>query len=268
VTVTASLVGYHEGVFQAELLPGMVTDLRVNLEKKETKKNGTTGMVDPTGDPSGANATATGTALDAIKTGWVVVRTNPAQAVLTFDGKKATPDDQGRIEAEPGVYELVVEAPGHVRKRRRVRVSRAQTRNVSIDLKSTAEKSSQRKWGYISLAAAGALAASGAGFGLLSLSALDEAEDIQRLEESRPGSSTGEFIPISSREDFEDARDRGKTYQIISGVSFGLAAAALGASIYFFIAERDEEIPGMAPPFAVAPTANGDGVAVTTGLSF
>jgi hypothetical protein len=219
----------------------MVTDVIFELKK----------------DPNAVDVGTTGDPTQPTDQGWVKLETSPADAKVTFDGKPPELDAQGRIKAAPGLHEVNVTAPGHEAWNRRVQVNKGQSRQIAVSLRSTALRQRLRKRGYISLAVAAGLGIVGATFGIMELHAHEEASDIWTNETTRPSNApladTGAIVPLKTRDDLQDATDRGKRYQVISAVSFGLAAAALGASIYFFAQERPTERPGFKLPLAVAP---------------
>ncbi|HUH05884.1 MAG TPA: PEGA domain-containing protein [Kofleriaceae bacterium] len=240
VEVKVTKEGFLDGSARAEILEGMVTDVIFELEK----------------DPN-AVGVGTGDPTQTADQGWVKLKTSPPDAKVTFDGKPAELDAQGRIKAAPGTYEVNVTASGHEPWNRRVRVNQGQSREIDVSLRTTALRQSLRKKGYISLAVAAGLGIVGATFGIMELHAHEEASDIWTNETTRPSNApladTGAIVPVKTRDDLQDATDRGKRYQVISAVSFGLAAAALGASIYFFAQERPAERPGFKLPLAFAP---------------
>lgn len=263
VEVKVSKDGFLPGTTRAEIQDGMVTDVIFELEKDPNAKG-----VDTTGGP-----------VQDAEQGWVKLKTSPEGATVLFDGKPPELDAQGRIKAKPGTYEVNVTAPNHEPWNRRVRVNKGQSREVDVSLRTTATRDSLRKKGYISLGVAAGLGIVGAAFGIMELGAHEEASDIWTNETTRPTpatsplSETGAIVPLKTRDDLQDATDRGKRYAIISAVSFGLAAAALGASIYFFAQERPAERAGFALPLAVAPIVpagpdQGVGATVTYSRTF
>jgi hypothetical protein len=148
----------------------------------------------------------------------------------------------------------MVEAEGYEPWRRRVRVHLGQNKVLQVKLRETAQRESARRKGYYALGAAAVFAVAGGVFTVLEKGALEEAQDIWDVETVRPLTEEGiSPIPVRTREEMNDASDRGKRYQLLAGVSFGLAAAALGASIYFFMQERPVEREGFDLPLAVTP---------------
>jgi len=248
VDVSVEVRGYLSQTKKAEILPGMVTDVVFTLE------------IDPAAPPPDDNAISAPT--EEVKTGWVKLQVMPETASITFDGKPARFDKEGRIEAPPGTHVAIVEAEGYEPWQRRVRVFLGQNKVVQVRLNRTSERRANRRKGYFALVAAGAFAVAGGVFSVLEYNAHEEAQDIWDVETIRPKPSVADtsYVPIRTRDDLKDARDRGKRYALISGVSFGVAAAALGLSIYYFVQERPEARKGFPLPVAVAPIAPaGDG---------
>lgn len=261
VEVKVTKDGFLPGTAKTEVLEGMVTDVIFELQK----------------DPKAVGVGTTGDPVQDANQGWVKLKTSPADAKIVFDGKPAELDAQGRIKAAPGTYEVNVTAPGHESWNRRVQVNKGQSREIDVSLRSAATRKSLRKRGYISLAVAAGLGIVGATFGVMELHAHEEASDIWTNETTRPRttplSESGAVVPVKTRDDLQDATDRGKRYAVISAVSFGLAAAALGASIYFFAQERPAERPGFKLPLAFAPIVpvgpeGGVGATVTYSRTF
>ena len=245
VEVTVEVRGYLPQSKKAKILPGMVTDVIFMLE------------IDPDAPPPEDGLITTPTT--EIKTGWVKLQIVPEGASITFDGRPARLDENGRIEAPPGVYLATVEAEGYEPWQRRVRVHLGQDRVVQVRLQHTGERRANRRKGYFALAAAGAFAVAGGVFSALESSAHEEAEDIWSIEVVRPTIGDASAEPVRTRDDLRDARDRGKRYALISGISFGVAAAALGLSIYYFVEERPVARKGFPLPVAVTPIGPGDG---------
>ena len=240
VAISVERKGYLAQSKGAEILAGMVTDVVFELEVDPNAK-----PVDPNEDPDKG---------EEVKSGWLIIKTTPATATISFDGKPVTLDDSGRIVADAGLHVAIVEAPGHEPWRRRVRVNRGQSRTVDAVLRTTSARASTRKKGYLALGVAGALGLTGAVFGILEMRAFEEANDIWDTETRRPTvGDSGAVVPIKTRADLADARDRGRSYALISGISYGAAAVALGASIYFFIKERPADREGLPLPVALTP---------------
>lgn len=245
VDVAVEVKGYLSQSKKAEILPGMVTDVIFTLE------------IDPSAPPPDDNLISAPT--EEIKTGWVKIETVPENASVTFDGRPARVDKEGRIEAPPGTYVAIVEAEGYEPWKRRVRVHLGQNEVVRAELRRTDERQANRRKGYFALAAAGVFAVTGGVFSVLESSAHDEAQDIWDVETIRPSQGDTSLVPVRTRDDIQDARDRGKRWALLSGVSFGVAAAALGLSIYYFVQERPVAREGFPLPVAVAPVAPGGG---------
>ncbi len=239
VEVEVNKPGYISAKVEVEIYAGLVTDVIFDLKE------------DPNAPKDGGG---TGKPGEGIPYGWIKLDVKTPGATVTFDGKQPELDDQGRIQADDGLHDVRVEAAGHDPWIRRVRVARGQSRTVEVTLRDSAERRGQRTKGWLALGAAIVLTAAGGGFALLEADAFEEANDIWTTESKRPSSdSDGSLVPIRTREDLEDARSRGRRYHLLSLASYGLAAAALGASAWFFIKERPAERKGYPPPVAFTP---------------
>ncbi len=202
-----------------------------------------------------------------VKTGWLLVAVNEKTAAVTIDGRSARPGADGSIEEDPGIHTLEVTAEGYEPYRRRVVVVRGQKRAVRVDLKKTVDRRREQRIAYIAFGVAALAGGAGAVFGLLENGAYEDAEDIRQLETTRP---TGSMLPpglpeseVHSRQDLDDAVAKGERYGLISNISYGVAAVALGVSIYYFIRERDDQRAGELPMAIVPvidPTTGGAGV--------
>jgi len=242
VEVAVEKPGYIAASTTAEILPGLVTDVIFDMKE------------DPNAAKDPCLADPSKCAGGEVTNGWVKLDVRTPGATVTFDGKTPELDAQGRIVAQPGLHEATVTADGHDRWVRRIRVARGQSRTVEVILRSTAGRQAQRRKGWMALGAAAVLAGAGAAFGLLEDRAWEEAQDIWHTETTRPaGDADGHEVPLHTRAELDDARSRGKRWQILSLSSYGLAAAALGVSAWFFIHERSEERRGFPPPVAVTP---------------
>ena len=253
-----------------DVVEGLVSDFVAEFEEKAVAPT-----VDPTADPTAdpaadpmQTATATASSGALIKHGWVSVIA-PDGATLSFDGKPAARDEQGRIQADEGTYPIAVDKPGHESWRRRVRVVRGQQKQLVATLKSFEERDSQRRNGYIALGVAGAFTLGGAAFGIAGLSSRADAIDIQSTESSRPvGDNTTSLEPLKTRDDIADANKKSDTFQLLAAASLGAAAVALGTAIYFFVNERSEQIAGQEPPLVMVPVSAEDGALTGAALQF
>lgn len=248
IDVTVSKKGYLPGSAHAEILEGLVTDVIIPLKEDPNAKQA---------DQTNGDELPTGKGV-----GWIELVVHPDDAMVTVDGKPAPHDDKGRIETEPGEHTMEVDAPGHERWRRRVRFARGQSRRIDVVLRKTATRHALRRKGYLALGAATALTAVGAVFGVLERKQYEKARDIWDTETQRPAGindQTSTVEPIHTRQNLQKVVDKGRRYELISGVSYGLAAAALGVSIYYFVQERPVERAGYPLPVAVTPVRGADG---------
>lgn len=250
VDVSVEKRGYIKQEAKATIVAGLVIDVVFTLE------------VDPKAKVAGLG----GGPEKVVDYGWVTLKVSPKSASVSVDGKPAVKDEQGRIKAKPGYVVVIVEADGHASWHRRVRVVKGQSRIINVNLRSAAMKKSLRKKGYLMLGTAALLTASGIVFGLMERGKYEEAQDIFDIELLRPNLASTDFVPLRTRQDIQNLKDEGKTLGLVSNISYGLAAAALGASVYFFVQERSDKRLGEKLPVAITPilpTGNHRGVGVT-----
>jgi hypothetical protein len=241
--------GYLSADVPVDVVVGIVVDVEVVLEA----------------DPNASMEDRLGqvTPADEVKVGWLVAALTVPGAMMMIDGKPVTPGEGGTIEGEPGIHTVEVTAEGHEPWRRRVVVVRGQKRPLAIGLKKTEDRRRERRLGYIAFGAAAAAGAAGVVFGLLENSVFEDAQDWAEIERTRPaGSSPPAGSPeatVHTREDLQELADKGARYALISNISYGAAAVALGVSIYYFIQERSEERKGYPLPMAIVPTVGPEG---------
>ncbi len=238
---------YIEKCVEVDILEGIVTDVHIDLDR------------DPNAPPDPGLI-----GRKEVEVGWVTFAADTPNTTITMEGKPIATDAQGRVERAPGVYETVATADGHEPWRRRVRVLRGQNRTITIKLRSIEMRAKNRRLGYISLGVAAFAAGGGVLFSMKEHSAREEAQDIYDTEVRRPAPPQRPFCDLvpcrtDPRADMEDAIDRADKWQTGALISFGVAAAALGTSIYFFIQERPSERKGFELPLAVTPIPDGEG---------
>jgi hypothetical protein len=241
-------LGWKSAHVDVDALPGIVTDVTVELEPDPTATN-TSDLAHKTAPPT---------------QGWLIV---PADTELAIDGSVRAPTADHRHAIDPGEHVVEVRRPGSDPWRRRVRVTAGNKIQLSPELVDTASRESKQRVGTILVASGGALAAFGFAAFLVSTNASAEAREIARVETARqPGMIDESVEPLRTRADFEDARSRAQRWSVISTAAYGVALGALGAGAYFLFrggAERTD-IP---PPLAVAPISGG-GAIVSTELSW
>jgi hypothetical protein len=87
----------------------------------------------------------------------------------------------------------------------------------------------------------------------MSLKASDQARDWWVIETTRPeGLDTSDIHPIRTRADIEQKVDEAKRYALISNISYGAAAVAIGVGAYFLVkgrprAEKQEKTMTVVP---------------------
>lgn len=194
-----------------------------------------------------------------VKVGWMVIAINVPGAALSIDGQTPTPRPDGSYEATPGLHTVEVTAPRHEPWRRRVKVARGQKKAVAVKLRTTESRNSARKKALVAFGVAAVAGVSGAAFGLMENAAWEEAWDMTQIEQNRPAGVTDP--PVHTRAEIDDVRARGERYGWISYASFGVAAVALGVSVYYFVQERAPERKGYELPIALVPSVSPEGVA-------
>jgi PEGA domain len=243
VEIGVAKTGWLPATEKVDVLPGVVTDVDFTLEPDPNAKT-------DVGLGHGGPAMPT--------TGFLIVNPGASGAEVALDGGKVAPDKDGRIEAEPGVHELTVEAPGYERWRRRVRIARGQKTTVSADLTRTETRRSSHRLGAIAVGTGAVLGLAAAGAAIVSLHDAANARDWAVIERSRPVSATG-GPPLHSRARIESENDRAKKWALVSDVGYAAAAVSVGVGAYFLLRHRPRERAGAPPPFALAPVVgNGE----------
>ncbi len=243
---------------EVDVIPGIVVDLVVDMER------------DPNAKVVHGHTDDKPTEVDSA---WVTFAVDAPSPTILVEGDPVTPDEKGQIEERPGTYDVEIRADGYVPWRRRVRFLRGQRRTVTAKLVGVDERAGYRKKGYLALGAAGVFLTSGVVFGILESQAREDAQDIYDIERQRPVDAMGnpaftDEIPLQTRADLQDATDRAKRHRLVSGISLGLGAAALGVSVYYFVKERPVEREGFDLPIAVVPIGDGDGGVAGVGATY
>jgi tetratricopeptide (TPR) repeat protein len=266
--ITVERRGYLPVTLEIEVVETVVVDVDVTLEVDPNAKPD-----DRPPDPGSA---------DDIKVGWVLFAVGVEGVSILLDGRAPAQHEDGSIEADPGEHTVEISAPGYEPWRRRIKVARGQKRTVSVRLKRSSEKATQERIAYVSFGVAAAAVVSGAVFGLLENQAYEDARDRYQIEQQRPpiamvppGLPEGD---ITTRAEYQDLRDEADRYGLISNVSFGVAAALLGVSVYYFIQAQAPERPGYPLPQArggrrsvrsplIVPTVNAGEGGISGGIS-
>jgi hypothetical protein len=221
IDVAVDKPGYLKATRKIYVLPEVVTDVDFVLEV----------------DPNYAGA-----GLDIPKEvthGWVNVVTTVPSAVITIDGKTPKVDAQGRFEVDQGPHTVEITAPGHEPVTKKVRVTKGQLVTVKADLRSQGAVDRTNKLGNVFVYSGVGLVVVGAVTGMLSLRASDQARDWWVIETTRPSSiDTEDIHPIRTRADIEKKVDQAKRYALISNISYGAAAVAIGVGAYFLVKGR------------------------------
>jgi len=253
VEVTAAKKGFLSKKVDAEVLPGIVTDVDIVLEP----------------DPA-AQAKATIEEQPAMPTtGWFQLSGMPGAVAVRVDGAPVTADAKGRFEAQPGTREVEVTAPDHEPWRRRVRVARGQVIRVEVELQSSSARQRARTVGVLSVSGAAVLAGVGVASAILSGRASERATDWWEIETSRPPpdvlplEESTRLHPLRTRDDIEAERDRASRWALVSNVAYGVGAVSLAVGVYFLIDQRSDERPGTPAPYAIAPVIGPGEIGVT-----
>jgi hypothetical protein len=248
VDITLTKTGYLPKTMTIEILPGVVTDVDVTLEE----------------DPNVKGQGGIGEAPPEITTGWIKVETTVPSAIIEIDGKQLELDAQGRYLVEQGEHAVEVRAQGHEAQSRRVRVTKGQMVTVRADLRSAAVVSRTKKIGGIAIGTGAGLVAVGAVTAVLSLRAQDKARDWANIERSRPNPMTvpldesTAIQPLHTREDIAKKQDDAKRFALISHISYGAAAVAIGVGAYFLIKGRPADGRRERRSLTLVPVLDGD----------
>ncbi len=228
--------GYLTAHVDLDALPGIVTDLKVELQ---------------IGAEPGAVQLAR-------KTGVLVLPKRPT--LLVVDGIAARTDDANRLPLSPGLHVIEIREPGKDPWQRRIAITAGLDLAITPDLVDAGPRENRRTLAF-ALGGAGALLC-GVGVGMFyrSRNASDDAREILAAEIARPIGDTTE--PLRTRDDFDDARSRAKRDATISNVAYVAGLGLVGAGIYFFITSRapsDEDVPAL----VIAPVTGGAFIART-----
>ncbi len=224
-------VGYRTASIDIDALPGIVTDVMVELQQGESTL--TQGPIRP---PAGVLVIAPG---------------DPSRRV-EIDGVPVTLEDN-KIELAPGVHVVEVRSKGSDPWRRRVAITMEGTATLTPELHPSGPRERKRTFGRGLVGGGVAFIGVGVATFFASRSAGDDAREILRSEVARPpGDQT---TPIRTREDFEDARTRANAWGLVSNLTWGLGLALTGGGIYMVYKHRTPS--GDAPGFALAPVSGG-----------
>lgn len=245
--------GYQPAHVTASALPGIVTDVAVELEPApETPDPGID--VKPEEKPM---------------VGWLELpfswshHQDPKRGCVaglaesvSVDGREVE-GSSGRIELAPGTREVEIHAVCRDPWRRRIRIVAGQATHVAPSFVETATREHVEHVGFALLGGGGALAVAGFVAFLVSEHAANDARDIVRVETARdPLNPATSVEPLRTRADFEAARSRASTYAIASDLAYGAALVTAGIGAYFLYTGGRERTDAPAP-FAIAPTRGG-----------
>jgi hypothetical protein len=238
VEIVVSKTGFLPATRKVTILESIVTDVDFILED----------------DPDAVD-TDLGNPPPEVLNGWIKVETTVPSAEIRFDGKTLKLDTQGRYEIEAGDHEIEVTAPGHETLVKKVHVTKGQMITVAAPLRAQATVDASRRNGGIAVGAGVGLVLVGAISAIVSLRASDEARDLWNIETTRPPNpDTSDIEPIHTRAEIDAANSRARTWAIISDISYGVGAVAIGVGAYFLIKGRPA---GDVPTLTLAPTRGG-----------
>jgi hypothetical protein len=238
--IGVSKVGYLPATKKVYVLVGVVTDVDVTLDKDPNYKDT---------DNAGASHVTVPT------TGFLVLSGVP-NGTFTLDGTAVTLKE-GAIESDPGVHEVVVNAPGMESWRRRVRFARGQKITIDVALTSSDQRSSSRGLGLTLVSVGALLAAGSAGAGIYSYHQAQIAHDWVRIEQTRPTGvpidQTGAALPVHTRADIDAQNQKAKNWGYVADGALAAGAISAGIGVYYLLKDRPSEQEGKPAPFAIAP---------------
>jgi len=226
-------VGYRTARVDVDALPGIVTDVIVELEQGEST------LTQVTVRPS---------------SGRLVVsppqHRGPRQ--IEIDGLPVTLDGD-RLELSPGVHVVEVRTAGADPWRRRVAIGADGTTTITPDLPPSGPRARNRTIGMILVGGGAAVVAVGIGAFYASRGAADEAREIARQEIARPPGDLS--TPVRTRAEFDDARSRWRTWSVVSNLAWGTGLVMASGGIYLAYRFRPPSLDE--PAFAIAPVSGG-----------
>lgn len=221
--------GYMPLELPIDVVPGIVIDLEVSLDVAPGAAAPVAEPLDQSAGPQSEN-------------GRIALLGSTEGFTVTVDGAPVALDANGMVEVAPGAHEVVVHSKGRVPYRVRLTVSAGQTKRIVPQMRLAAEQKRFRRRGVIALGASAAAATVGVVFGAMENAKRSEASDLTLIERRRPDGAT---VPagltgsrVTSPEELQELRDDSKRAGLISKISFGVAAAALGVSVYYLVKGR------------------------------
>jgi hypothetical protein len=179
---------------------------------------------------------------------------------MTIDDRPPPPLTNDRYEVIAGTHVVELQQPGKDPWRRRVRIAAGQKTTLSPMFVETGSRARIEQRGFVIVGAGAAVLAGGFVTALLARDAAAEARDIVRVETSRdasrPLSETDDVVPVRTRDDLQDARDRHAKWAAISNALYvtGIITTGVGAYFLYKGARQRRDAP---PPFAIAPVQGG-----------
>ena len=179
---------------------------------------------------------------------FLTVATNTSAYTLRANGKAVPRSKEGPHRLKPGSYNLEVSAPGRTRWKGRVKLIRGQKKTITVQLYDLRRKKNFRRWAWITLGTAAALATAGAAFGILENYTFEKVRD----------------RAAPDRDKLDDMAKKGKMYGAVAYSLLGAAGATFVTSaVLFFFARRGEVHREAKPKLVLGPAGEGAGIAVT-----
>jgi len=263
IDIEIEKVGWKPNKQTVSALPGIVTDIIVDLEPDPNAE---------AGEGGGRRQKFVKGYLDVmpLKSGGQVEILVDDKRLEAKPAPNAAAPGTMRYELEAGVHVVEIRSPNSDPWRRRVRIGGGQRTLVQPQPVITAERERDETLGLFVVVGGGALLAAGFGAALVSKDAAAEARDIVRIERSRdatrPLSETAGIAPVRTRDDLQKARDRAARFSVISNAAYltGLITAGVGAYFLYKGARERSDAP---PPFAVSPIVGG-GAMISTEVAW
>jgi hypothetical protein len=249
--VTVSKPCHVSRTASVEVIEGQVSDLRVEMPR------------DPAAPREQCDERLRAATVKTPDRGAIKLAGPARPTRVTVDGAPVAVAADGWFEAPPGIHAVSAEFPGHAPWERRVVVVRGERREFLVEMRSTAERTRLRRFAWASLGLAAAAGALGVVYGIKEADTFDRARDLVELELARSPSA---MAPYTSRAEIERLRDEASGQRTLALIGTGVALAAVGAAVGFFVVERDERIEGQPPALLtrlrVAPVAAADGCVI------
>jgi hypothetical protein len=201
-TVSVAKRGFLSWSGTVQVSEGQVAEVSVKLQR----------------DPNARDFTAA--PIEKTKYGVLRVENTPALAQLVLSGREIRLNDELEARVPVGQHTLEITKGGLKPWRTQIEVKENQTISLSPDLEVTSTTRVLRRWGWVTVGTAGALAVAGLVLGLVENRTFQEIKQYDR--------GTG------SRAELQDLLDKQRTQSLLANVMYGLSGAALCTGIVLF----------------------------------